>query len=421
MTTSRAPSCNLPVGDRTATAPNGATASPPDNRELTTTLATDLHVEATYRLTEALVESENRMRRRIDILTEVVFETAADGTLVFVNEAWRHLTGSEPAAALGRPLLDFIEPADADLASALLSPAAPRDELPDPPQLRVQHRTGRLTWVEFSAVAIIKGGFVGLLRDVTRQHLLERDRHEVSERRREYAEMQREFISLVSHELRTPLTAIQGAHFLMNRQVAKLPAEATVSLKRLLLLQEESLKTLRNLVDQVLQLNRIDHNASTLRELPPGNVQAVIAKVIGMFNESMLEARVEFTSTVSADFTVPLDEAMMRAAVENLVSNGLKYSPADRKVRVELAGSPAAWEIVVVDEGRGMPVAEQAKLFQPFFRASNTGTVAGTGLGLTIVQRVVDRHGGRVDFRSREGAGTTVRLSFPAAPAAPTL
>ena len=174
-------------------------------------------------------------------------------------------------------------------------------------------------------------------------------------------------------------------------------------------------------MDQVLQLNRIDHNASTLRELPPGNVQAVIAKVIGMFNESMLEARVEFTSTVSADFTVPLDEAMMRAAVENLVSNGLKYSPADRKVRVELAGSPAAWEIVVVDEGRGMPEAEQAKLFQPFFRASNTGTVAGTGLGLTIVQRVVDRHGGRVDFRSREGAGTTVRLSFPAAPAAPTL
>jgi hypothetical protein len=233
--------------------------------------------------------------------------------------------------------------------------------------------------------------------------------------------MQREFSSLVSLELRTPLTAIQGAHFLMNRQVAKLPAEATVSLKRLLLLQEESLKTLRNLVDQVLQLNRIDHNASTLRELPPGNVQAVIAKVIGMFNESMLEARVEFTSTVSADFTVPLDEAMMRAAVENLVSNGLKYSPANRKVRVELAGSPAAWEIVVVDEGRGMPEAEQAKLFQPFFRASNTGTVAGTGLGLTIVQRVVDRHGGRVDFRSREGAGTTVRLSFPAAPAAPTL
>ena len=421
MTTSLALSCNLLVGDRPATAPNGATDSPADNRALTTTLATDLHVEATYRLTEALVESENRMRRRIDILTEVVFETAADGTLVFVNEAWRQLTGSEPAAALGRPLLDFIAPADSEVASSLLPPAAPRAGLPEPPHLRVQHRTGQLTWVEFSVVAINKGGFVGLLRDVTRQHLLERDRHEVSERRREYAEMQREFISLVSHELRTPLTAIQGAHFLMNRQVAKLPAESTVSLKRLLLLQEEALKTLRNLVDQVLQLNRIDHNASALRELPPGNVQAVIAKVIGMFNESMLEARVEFTSTVAADFTVPLDETMMRAAVENLVSNGLKYSPVDRKVRVELAGSPAAWEIVVIDEGRGMPEAEQAKLFQPFFRASNTGTVAGTGLGLTIVQRVVDLHGGRIEFRSREGAGTTVRLAFPAAPRAPTL
>jgi signal transduction histidine kinase len=61
-----------------------------------------------------------------------------------------------------------------------------------------------------------------------------------------------------------------------------------------------------------------------------------------------------------------------------------------------------------------MPEAEQAKLFQPFFRASNAGNVPGTGLGLTIVRRVVDLHGGRIDFRSREGTGTTVLLSFPA-------
>ena len=210
------------------------------------------------------------------------------------------------------------------------------------------------------------------------------------------------------------MTAIQGAHFLIGRHLAKIPAEATANVTRLLRLQEEALNILRSLVDQVLLLNRIDHSASTVRELAPGDVQAVISKVVGSFNESMPEARVEFSTAVPADFTVRLDEGMMRAAVENLVSNGLKYSPADRKVRVELAGGPTGWAVAVVDEGRGMPEAEQAKLFQPFFRASNAGNVPGTGLGLTIVRRVVDLHGGRIDFRSREGTGTTVLLSFPA-------
>jgi PAS domain-containing protein len=81
-----------------------ADAAPPDPR----TLATDLHVEATYRLTEALAEAENRMRRRIELLQEVVFETNQHGTLVFLNSAWRTLVGDDPARALGQPLENFF-------------------------------------------------------------------------------------------------------------------------------------------------------------------------------------------------------------------------------------------------------------------------------------------------------------------------
>jgi PAS domain S-box-containing protein len=409
--TSSIPTSNGTLEKSPADAADAIAASPV--RVPNSTLATDLHVEATYRLNEALVESENRMRRRIDILTEVVFETAADGTLVFVNPAWRHLTGLEPAASLGRALIDFFEPADQSLAAAVFSSAARPPEPAEKPQLRIRHQTGRHAWVELSATPINQGGFVGLLQDITRQHALDEEQREVSERRRAYAEMQREFISLVSHELRTPITAIQGAHFLINRQLNKLPADSTAGLGRLLRLQEDSLKTLRNLVDQVLQLNRIEHGAAKPAQLPPGDVRSVINKVVAMFNESMPEARVDFQPAVPSDFVVHLDESMMRAAVENLVSNGLKYSSADRKVQVHLAAGSAEWSITVIDEGRGMPEAEQARLFQPFFRASNTGTVPGTGLGLTIVRRIVDIHAGRIDFRSREGVGTTVGLVFP--------
>lgn len=370
-------------------------------------------------MADRLRASESLFRQFINSLPDGVVIRRWDGDYEFANEAMARFLGLSLGEIVGTRQLR-AGPADAMERLRRLDAVVAASGRPSELELQV-------TWQERAHVIdVVKLPLrVGsdqvthictIAHDVTQQRSLEREAHEVSERRRTYVEMQREFISLVSHELRTPLTAIQGAHFLMGRHLAKLPAESTASVTRLLRLQEDALKILRNLVDQVLLLNRIDHSASTARELAPGDVRAVITKVVGTFNESMPEARVEFDSDAPPDFTVRIDEGMMRAAVENLVSNGLKYSPADRKVRVQLSAGAAGWEIAVSDEGRGMPEAEQTKLFQPFFRASNAGNVPGTGLGLTIVRRVVDMHGGRIDFRSREGAGTTVLLRFPAAP-----
>ena len=133
-----------------------------------TSLATDIHVEATSRLTEALIEAENRMRRRIQILSEIVFETDATGKLVFLNDAWKRMSGIAPDSAAGRPLLDFIHEPDRGLMERLLAePAAAGQSVY--PQLRVRRGDGALIWVEVSIGRIANGGVVGMMRDVTRQ------------------------------------------------------------------------------------------------------------------------------------------------------------------------------------------------------------------------------------------------------------
>ncbi|MFM9079229.1 MAG: PAS domain S-box protein, partial [Opitutaceae bacterium] len=133
-----------------------------------TSLATDLHVEATSRLTEALIEAENRMRRRIQILSEIVFETDADGKLVFLNDAWQRMSGVAPDAATGRSLLDFVHEPDRAVMERLVSgPAAGGGSVY--PQLRVRRGDGSLLWVEVSIGRIAHGGLVGVMRDVTRQ------------------------------------------------------------------------------------------------------------------------------------------------------------------------------------------------------------------------------------------------------------
>lgn len=246
---------------------------------------------------------------------------------------------------------------------------------------------------------------------------LEHDVRMQSERRRELLETQREFISIVSHEFRTPLTTIQGAQYLLEKllsESASLSKPDAENAERWLKLQTSGLDTLNKLVDQVLLLNRIDHMTGEA-SLEPLSPAVVLAETVAQFNDSMGGPRVVLHNDVPAGFTASMDSRLVKAAAENLISNGLKYSGLDKSVHVHVYTEPEGWAVEVVDQGMGIPREDQSKLFQAFFRASNVGTVPGTGLGLTIVQRAVNFHSGRVEFESVEGAGTIFRLHFPAA------
>lgn len=247
---------------------------------------------------------------------------------------------------------------------------------------------------------------------------LERLEHEtrvLSERRRELLEVQREFISMVSHEFRTPLTTIQGAQFLLDkllRESATLSGSVAEETRKWLSLQTIGLQTLTKLVDQVLLLNRTEHmtGEAAFEQLSPGTV---MADTVRRFNDSMPAPRVVLRDDLPPDYSASMDPRLVNAAAENLISNGLKYSALGRSVQVSVCPEPDGWVVEVVDEGRGIPLEDQACLFRPFFRAGNIGTVPGTGLGLVIVRRAVDFHGGRIEFESREDEGTRFRLHFP--------
>jgi PAS domain S-box-containing protein len=251
-----------------------------------------------------------------------------------------------------------------------------------------------------------------LINDVTELRKLESERMEATRRSHAFHEMQREFISMVSHEFRTPLTAIQGVHYLLAKKAGLLPAADAADFSRLLGLQDRALGTLKELVDQVLLLNRIEHmSTDTSPELVP--LEEFIRRIVETFNFSLPQARVQVAFDLPEGYTAAFNESQLRAALENLISNGLKYSPDTQPVQVTVKTRDEQWTVEVVDRGRGIPPQDQAKLFQPFHRASNVGQVPGTGLGLTIVRRVVDFHRGTLAFTSETGVGTTFTLTFP--------
>lgn len=276
-------------------------------------------------------------------------------------------------------------------------------------RLQAKRKDGSFFQEGISLSLLSGGGLVCNCQDVSAQVQMEAELAEIARRREEYLLMQREFISMVSHEFRTPLTAIQGLQYLMQKSVSGATEPSLAGFNRWLGLQGQALGTLKELVDQVLLLTRIEHLAS----VAPQRVAlgTFLAKIVEGIATSLGNNRLKLQLDLPGGFTALLDEPHLRALVENLVSNGLKYS--SETVTVQVGADGNHWWLSVEDRGRGIPQKDQANLFRPFFRASNIANVPGTGLGLTIVQRCATFHGGTVELESREGVGSKFTAKFP--------
>jgi signal transduction histidine kinase len=248
--------------------------------------------------------------------------------------------------------------------------------------------------------------------DVTEQRRLEAEEKQSAQRLQKLHSEQRNFIATLSHEFRTPLTAIEGANYLLQKKLEPAEMAPLADFTRLLRLQKEALGKLRSLVDQVLMLNRVESlNAEVA--MAAVEVAVLAARVAETFNQTMEKPRVEVVAGVPVDWTVPGNDSLIRDALENLISNGLKYSAAEHPVKVQILRTEAEWQLVVSDRGRGISTEDQCKLATPFFRCANVANVPGAGLGLAIVKRVVELHGGHVVCESALGAGTRFALHFP--------
>jgi signal transduction histidine kinase len=169
---------------------------------------------------------------------------------------------------------------------------------------------------------------------------------------------------------------------------------------------------LTKIVNDVLQLSRIEEGRV---EFNPVDLDVIelCRQVVDSFNsDPKLLNKVSFVTPFSS-CVMKLDSRLIFQVVNNLVSNGIKYSPENPNVRLEVTRKNKELCITVSDNGIGIPEADQKHLFKPFYRGSNTTLIQGNGLGLSIVKESVVLHGGNITFRSRLGQGTNFYITFP--------
>jgi signal transduction histidine kinase len=226
-----------------------------------------------------------------------------------------------------------------------------------------------------------------------------------------------DFMATVSHELRTPLTSISGYLELLEDGDY---GELTATQRSALGIVDRNTSRLRGLIEDLLVLNKIE--ATGLRsEIEDVHVDRLVADVIEMLRPVAEESQVQLTtSPIEAGLVVRVDRSQLERSLINLGSNAVKFTPAGGRAHMTAAADGDRVVIEVADTGIGIPVKDQARLFDRFFRASNAtdAAIPGTGLGLAIVRAIVEGHGGELQVESVEGAGTTMRVVLPCADAA---
>jgi signal transduction histidine kinase len=253
--------------------------------------------------------------------------------------------------------------------------------------------------------------WLGTLTAASYYHLVVRRNLRIEQSSRERYQQAMHF---VTHEMRTPLSAIQGSSELISR----FPLTEEKRKQIALLINSES-KRLARMVEIFLNVERLSAGQMELKQEPIGVKQMLevcMERVRPLADRKHIAITLE---PVPEDLLVTGDRELVEYACYNLLTNAVKYSPQRTEVTASAARSGASIHIAVRDQGIGMDQKEVKQIFQKFYRtkkAEESGE-AGTGIGLSIVQQIVEQHGGKIEVTSRPGEGScfTVVLAARAA------
>lgn len=226
---------------------------------------------------------------------------------------------------------------------------------------------------------------------------------------RELSELKSRFVTTVSHEFRTPLGIIMSAVELMRHYEERLPKEQRRELCDDI---HRATRLMAGLMEQVLVLGRVEAGRLGYRPAPI-DIDILADKLT---DESLSATNhrcpIHWRPTGSLE-GAQADEALLRHIFSNLITNAVKYSPEGSAVEFTARREGSDVVFQVIDHGIGIPAEDQPRLFEAFHRCSNVGEIPGTGLGLVIVKRCVELHGGMLHIDSKVNHGSTFTVRIP--------
>lgn len=313
-----------------------------------------------------------------------------------LNLAAAHLAGHDTLGIIGRPLIELFRSAELDQFARSVASGDVHEET------TVVHYGTRETRLNVwglrlsSEGSLLQGDILLLMRDVSKEHQVE--------------QIRRDFVANVSHELKTPLTMVKGA----VETLRDLPEEGPEVRSRFEGMIESHTDRMIALVEDLLSLARIEQSDASQVPKKKTPVRDLLAEAASTAEPVLRERSATIVVEAPEDLAVSVHPPLLIQALSNLIDNAVKYSEPGKTVYLRGRKVETTIHLEVEDTGWGIPVRDQERIFERFYRVdrSRSRERGGTGLGLSIVRHVALIHGGSVSLESTPGKGSTFSIQL---------
>ena len=412
------------------TEPFGYIIKPFNERDLRVAIENALYKHSMER---QLVEQKELLSTILRSTADAVTATNENGTITYMNPAAESLTGWPLVEASGHNITEVIRFVDERTGDPAENPALKvLDEgrviyMDDYMALIAKDGTKTPVADSISPIFQETGSVTGvvlvlwnlserrkaeyLAQEVTASREAEAKTQKLLAAEQELNELKSRLIATISHEYRTPLAIVQSSSEMLQRYGDRFSEQKKETYFNRI---QSAVHRMTQLVSDVLTFSKAEAGEFSFNP---------VSLDVAMFCRDVVEEqqliagdryRLNFIDRVfPISLSANLDEKILRHILTNLLTNAIKYSPNDSTINLFLLCENEQIIFQVQDQGIGIPSPDLQQLFEPFFRASNTGTIPGTGMGLSILKKCVDLHKGKITVSSEVGVGTTFTVKLP--------
>lgn len=344
---------------------------------------------------QALTQQKELLQTVFDNIPVMIGLFDAQGKYTLINQEWSHTLGYTLNEMNDGDVMAALYPEPDQRLAARSFMFAPTHGWRD---FKTQVRAGHDIDTSWAYTPLSNGMTLAFGQDITERKKVER--------------LKNEFILTVSHELRTPLTSIRGSLGLIAGGVAgEIPERA----KNMIDIAYKNSERLVRLINDILDIEKIE-SGKMVFQFKPTELLPLLEHAIDANRAYGEQYQIAFViAGAPNDAKVNVDADRMIQVLTNLLSNAAKFSPPHSTVEISARRVGRDIRVAVHDQGTGIPLEFQERIFQKFAQAdsSDTRQKGGTGLGLSIAKAIVEKHNGAIGFESRDGMGTTFYFQIP--------
>ena len=362
-----------------------------------------------------LNEAKSMYRLLADNTVDLVCLHNLNTIFEYISPSIKKLLGYTPEELLGKSALDYVHPDNLkELLEKFYNFIEKKDD--ESVQCRFLTKEGDYKWLETKASMLTDNGltigFQSSSRDITQQKEAEEIIINTLTRERELNELRTNLVATISHEFRTPMTTIRTSAELITMYLENNNPSNDNRLKKRITIITEEIDRIVDLMNTVLIISKEDAGKTEFNPIH-FDLKQVCQNIINVNYSDQKDGRKVKILNQGESFTILADKNLMEYSLFNILDNAFKYSVGCGDVVLNIFTSEDTIKLEIIDDGIGIPKADQHKLFNSFFRASNTTGIQGTGLGLSIVKTFTEKNSGTIKVESSVDEGTKVTLQFP--------